>query len=121
MRLRDGGDHVRWFRFLALPTKENDGSIVWPGVIRDITRRKMTEDQEELFRSVIVRAADAILIVENDDPEGRTGKIIYANPAFEGLSGEVRRRVRRAAGRDAEKLPAVARSECPNSGDRRPR
>jgi PAS domain S-box-containing protein len=87
MRMRDGGDHVRWFRFLALPTKESDGSIVWPGVIRDITRRKMTEDQEELFRSVIVRTADAILIVENDDPEGRTGKIIYANPAFEGLSG----------------------------------
>jgi PAS domain S-box-containing protein len=87
MRMRDGGDLVRWFRFLALPTKEDDGSIVWPGVIRDITRRKMTEDQEELFRSVIVRTTDAILIVENDDPDGRSGKIVYANPAFETLSG----------------------------------
>jgi PAS domain S-box-containing protein len=88
MRMRDGGDHVRWFRFLALPTKEDDGSIVWPGVIRDITRRKMTEDQEELFRSVIVRTTDAILIVENEEAEGRTGKIVYANPAFETLSGQ---------------------------------
>jgi PAS domain S-box-containing protein len=87
MRMRDGSDLVRWFRFLALPTKEEDGSIVWPGVIRDITRRKITEDQEELFRSVIVRTTDAILIVENEEAEGRTGKIIYANPAFEGLSG----------------------------------
>jgi PAS domain S-box-containing protein len=86
-RIRDGGDHVRWFRFLALPTKEEDDSIVWPGVIRDITRRKMTEDQEELFRSVIVRSTDAILIVENDGPEGRAGKILYANPAFERMSG----------------------------------
>ena len=87
MRIRDGSDRVRWFRFLALPAKEEDGSIVWPGVIRDITRRKMTEDQEELFRSVIVRTTDAILIVENEGPEGRSGKIIYANPAFETLSG----------------------------------
>ena len=85
-RIRDGTDQVRWFRFLALPTREQDGSIVWPGVIRDITRRKMTEDHEELFRSVVVRTTDAILIVENDDPEGRSGKIIYANPAFERLS-----------------------------------
>jgi PAS domain S-box-containing protein len=87
-RIRDGKDQVRWFRFLALPTKEDDGAIVWPGVVRDITRRKITEDHEELFRSVVVRTTDAILIVENDDPEGRTGKIIYANPAFESLSGQ---------------------------------
>ena len=66
MHLRDGQDHVRWFRFLALPTKEDDGTIIWPGVIRDITRRKMTEDQAELFRSVMVRSTDAILIVENE-------------------------------------------------------
>ena len=87
MHIRDGQDHVRWFRFLALPTKEDDGTIIWPGVIRDITRRKMTEDQAELFRSVIVRSTDAILIVENDGADGRTGTIIYANPAFEHLSG----------------------------------
>ena len=87
MRIRDGSDQVRWFRFLALPTKEDDGSIVWPGVIRDITRRKMMEDQEELFRSVIVRTTDAILIIENEGHEDRVGKIIYANPAFEQLSG----------------------------------
>jgi PAS domain S-box-containing protein len=87
MRIRDGRDQVRWFRFLALPTKEEDGSIVWPGVIRDISRRKMTEDQEELFRSVIVRATDAILIIENEGTQDRVGKIIYANPAFEELSG----------------------------------
>jgi PAS domain S-box-containing protein len=87
MRIRDGSDQVRWFRFLALPTKEDDGSIVWPGVIRDITRRKMTEDQEELFRSVVVRSTDAILIIENEGPQDRIGKIVYANPAFEHLSG----------------------------------
>jgi PAS domain S-box-containing protein len=86
-RIRDGADHVRWFRFLALPTKEEDGSIVWPGVIRDITRRKMTEDQAELFRSIVVRSTDGILIIENEGPEDRTGRIVYANPAFEHLAG----------------------------------
>lgn len=87
MRIRDGEDNVRWVRFLALPTKETDGSITWPGVIRDVTRRKMTEDQAELFRSVVVRSTDAILIVENEGPDTREGKILYANPAFERLSG----------------------------------
>lgn len=87
MRIRDGQDNLRWLRFLALPTMEADGSIIWPGVIRDITRRKMTEDQVELFRSVVVRSNDSILIIENEGFEGRSGTIIYANPAFEQLSG----------------------------------
>ncbi len=86
-RIRDGKDQVRWFRFLALPTKEDDGSIAWPGVVRDITRRKITEDHEELFRSIVVRSSDAILIIENEGPEARRGVIVYANPAFETLSG----------------------------------
>ena len=87
MRIRDGRDNLRWVRFLALPAKEEDGAITWPGVIRDITRRKMIEDQAELFRAVVVRSNDSILIIENEGPEGRSGKILYANPAFEELSG----------------------------------
>jgi PAS domain S-box-containing protein len=87
IRIRDGQDNLRWFRFLALPTKDEDGGLTWPGVIRDITRRKMTEDQVELFRSVVVRSNDSILIIENDGPEDRSAAIIYANPAFEQLSG----------------------------------
>jgi PAS domain S-box-containing protein len=87
MRIRDGQDNLRWVRFLALPTQEADGSITWPGVIRDITRRKMTEDQAELFRSVVVRSNDSILIIENEGADGRSGTIIYLNPAFEQLSG----------------------------------
>jgi PAS domain S-box-containing protein len=86
-RIRDGEDNVRWFRFLAIPSREPDGSITWPGVVRDITRRKLTEDQAELFRSVVVRSTDAILIVENEGPEARQASILYANPAFERLSG----------------------------------
>ena len=86
-RIRDGRDNVRWFRFLAIPTREEDGSINWPGVVRDITRHKLTEDQAELFRSVVVRSTDAILIVENESADARQGMILYANPAFERLSG----------------------------------
>ena len=86
-RMRDGQDNVRWMRFLALPTREEDGTIVWPGVIRDVTRRRITEDQVELFRSIVVRSSDAILIIENEGPEARRGVIVYANPAFEPLSG----------------------------------
>jgi PAS domain S-box-containing protein len=107
MRIRDGQDNLRWVRFLALPTKEEDGSITWPGVIRDITRRKLTEDQAELFRSVVVRSNDSILIVENEGPEGRSGTIIYANPAFEQLSG-------RSAGDLVDQPVAVLRDFQPS-------
>ncbi len=86
-RMRDGQDNVRWLRFLALPAREADGTVVWPGVIRDVTRRRITEDQIELFRSIVVRSSDAILIIENEGPEARRGSIVYANPAFEALSG----------------------------------
>ena len=86
-RMRDGQDNVRWMRFLALPTREADGTVVWPGVIRDVTRRRITEDQVELFRSIVVRSSDAILIIENEGPDARRGSIVYANPAFEALSG----------------------------------
>jgi PAS domain S-box-containing protein len=86
-RIRDGRDDLRWIRFVALPTRGTDGSIDWTGLMRDISRQKVAEDQVELFRSVIVQSAEAILILESDEPSSRNGTIIYANPAFERLSG----------------------------------
>jgi PAS domain S-box-containing protein len=86
-RIRDGRGDLRWIRFIALPSRGEDGAIEWAGMIRDISREKLAEDQVELFKSVIVESSDAILILESDEPETRTGTILYANPAFERLSG----------------------------------
>jgi PAS domain S-box-containing protein len=85
--IRDGHDKLRWVRLTALPSRMEDGSIRWTGVIRDITRQKITEDQAELFRSVVVNSAGAVLIVENDRAEMRNATVVYVNPAFERLSG----------------------------------
>ncbi len=85
-RFRADNDSLRWLRISAMPAPAPDGSVVWTGVVKDVTRSKLAEDQVELFRSIIVRSADAIFIVEHDDPD-QDGVILYANPAFERLSG----------------------------------
>jgi PAS domain S-box-containing protein len=79
-------DALRWIRMTSFPARGDDGSIQWTGVMRDITRQKLTEDRVELFRTMIVQSSDAIVVVENDGLRA-DGSILYANPAFERLSG----------------------------------
>jgi PAS domain S-box-containing protein len=85
-RYRDDLQGLRWLRMTAVPKREPDGSVVWSGVIRDTTRGKVAQDQVELFRSVILRSPDAIFVVEHERSD-QDGVILYANPAFERLSG----------------------------------
>jgi len=85
-RFRDGTEALRWMRATAIPTRRDDGTVHFTGVIRDVTRLKLTEDRVELFRTIVVQSMDAIIVVENDGPKVN-GTIIYANPAFERLSG----------------------------------
>jgi PAS domain S-box-containing protein len=84
---RDGQEHLKWFRQSMIPRREPDGSIVFSGVIRDITREKQAEDQVELLRSVVVRSSDSIIIMETDGTEARNTKILYVNPRFIDLFG----------------------------------
>ncbi len=63
-RVLDGKDRVRWIRQSMMPHPEPDGSILFTGAMRDITREKEAEDQVELLRSVVVRSSDSIAIFE---------------------------------------------------------
>jgi len=85
--MRDGQDRLRWFRESLIPRRETDGTVIFKGVVRDITREKQAEDQVELLRSVVVRSADSIVIMETDATEARKTKIIYVNPEFIELFG----------------------------------
>jgi len=87
-KVRDGHDAIRWIRQSLLPRHEPDGSTIFSGVMRDITREKEAEDEVEMLRSVVIRSTDSIAIFESI-PVGakRNSKIVYVNQKFTDLFG----------------------------------
>jgi PAS domain S-box-containing protein len=86
-RLRDGKNRLRWIRESMMPRREPDGTVVFSGVMRDITREKDAEDQVELLRSVVVRSSDSIGVFETVVSPERGTTILYVNARFVELFG----------------------------------
>jgi PAS domain S-box-containing protein len=86
-RIRDGLDRMRWVRESMMPRREPDGTVVFAGVMRDVTREKEAEDQLEMLRSVVVRSSDSIAIFESTPGDDRRSRIIYVNDRFTELFG----------------------------------
>jgi PAS domain S-box-containing protein len=101
--IRDGMDRMRWIRESMMPRREPDGTVVFSGVMRDVTREKEAEDQVEMLRSVVVRSTDSIAIFESTPGENRQSRIIYVNDRFTELFGQT---INELAGRPIEQLEA---------------
>ena len=86
-QVRDGRDQLIWIRQSLLPRREPDGTIIFSGVMRDITREKEAEDEIEMLRSVVVRSSDSIAIFESDNSPKRNSRIVYVNQKFTELFG----------------------------------
>jgi PAS domain S-box-containing protein len=86
-RIRDGKDRIRTIRQSMMPRREADGTVIFSGVMRDITREKSAEDEVEMLRSVVVRSSDSISIFESTPGPERTSKIVYVNDRFTELFG----------------------------------
>lgn len=73
-------DRTKWLRGHARPMKLADGSILWHGMITDISERKAMEttlaESEERYRRVFEVESDALFLVSLS-----TGKFIDANMA----------------------------------------
>jgi PAS domain S-box-containing protein len=86
-RVRDGRDRVRWIRQSMMPHPQPNGSVLFTGAMRDITREREAEDQVELLRSVVVRSTDSIAVFEtHPGPPART-TFLYVNDRFIELFG----------------------------------
>ncbi|MBB4266207.1 sensor domain-containing protein [Roseospira visakhapatnamensis] len=72
------GGEVRWLSGTSMPTEQPDGTILWDGVLIDITDRKHAEQWLEM---VMNHAADVILTI-NDE-----GIIESSNAASEAVFG----------------------------------
>ena len=86
-RVRDGNDNIAWIRQSMLPRREPDGSIIFSGVMRDVTREKEAEDEIEMLRSVVVRSTDSIAVFESQPGPNRNSKVVYVNQKFTELFG----------------------------------
>jgi PAS domain S-box-containing protein len=80
-RIRFDDGTVRWLLGNARPELQEDGGVLWNGLITDITeRREMGEKFRQLSRAV--EQAPLSIVITNLD-----GNIVYVNPRFTQLSG----------------------------------
>lgn len=72
---------LKWVQGISRPTRQPDGSIVWDGVMLDVSDRKRAEFElewkEALLRSMTDASPLAFLVVDN-----RTDEILYFNHRF---------------------------------------
>jgi PAS domain S-box-containing protein len=85
--IRDGLGRQRRVRQSMLPRREPDGTVIFSGIMRDITRERQAEDRVELLQSVVVRSTDSIVIFEAAPPPSHETKTLYINPRCEELFG----------------------------------
>ncbi len=84
-RQRTHTGEIRWLHCRALPRRLGDNSIIWDGVVADITSRKAAEAEREHLLTAIDQSSEIIVITD------ASGAIQYANPAFERVTGYTRR------------------------------
>ncbi len=76
----DGG--IVWLLGHATPQFFADGSIIWYGYIRDITRPKTIESDQHRLLAILERTSDFIGTAD------ASGKILYLNQAWKQLYGD---------------------------------
>jgi len=79
VRFDDGAVH--WLSGDALPERLDDGSVLWHGVVTDITERKAAEARLRQLSSAVEQAPIAVVITDLQ------GNIEYANPGFTQVTG----------------------------------
>ena len=75
---------LRWRLGEAQPERLADGSILWHGLITDITERKAAEARDHLLVSALEAVGDGVVITDAQ------ARIEWANKAFETLTGYMR-------------------------------
>ena len=82
VRILGKGDRIHWVRVQASPVVRNGGGpALLQGVVRDITEQKEAELERDLLSAAVEQSNSLVIIT---DMEGRT---LYANAAFEVITG----------------------------------
>ncbi|MDO8770494.1 MAG: EAL domain-containing protein [Burkholderiaceae bacterium] len=81
VRICPAGQPQRWLGVRSDPQAQPDGSILWHGILLDITERKGYEERLHITASVFEVAHEGVVIA---DPQGY---ILEVNPAFSTITG----------------------------------
>ncbi len=77
--------NLKWLQCVARPERQENGDILWEGVMVDITDRKLAEkaltESEAKWRSLIQNSSDMMTLLETD------GTIRYHSPSIERILG----------------------------------
>ncbi len=84
-RIHTAGGEVRWLRGSASATEQVDGSVLWNGVLLDITERVQAvhalEHERQFLTAVLDTVAALVLVLDTE------GRIVGFNRACERLTG----------------------------------
>ncbi len=79
VRVRARPREERWIYASSAPRRRGDGTIIWDGVIVDVTERKRAEesvrDRETLLRTVVATITDVLYVTDDE------GRMTLVNPA----------------------------------------
>ncbi|GAB4258905.1 MAG: hypothetical protein Kow0065_08730 [Methylomicrobium sp.] len=75
-RIKTPNGNIKWVLGRAIPQRMADGSILWNGILTDITEKKKIEESLRLSASVFAHAQENIMITDADS------NIVDVNAAF---------------------------------------
>lgn len=87
-RIQTAEGQLKWIRGHSIPEAlRPDGSLVWNGLLMDVTEEKQTQRWLQQLSSAVEQSADMVVITD------RNGIVEYVNPAFERLTGYSRQEI----------------------------
>jgi len=86
-RIQTASGQTKWVQARAMPERQTDGSVLWSGILTDVTSQRQAQDQLRLAASVFQHTQESILITDAQS------SIIDVNQAFCRMSGYSRSEV----------------------------
>jgi PAS domain S-box-containing protein len=96
-RICHGQNQVNWIEARSIPRRQPDGSVLWDGVMIDITERKHAQEEleqskkrQQLMALALSNSANAVILA---DATAKDIPIIYVNEAFTDITGYTQQEV----------------------------
>lgn len=87
-RFKCGDDTYKYVLDRGFILKDENGKAIrMIGAIQDITKQKEEENRLKLLETVFTEAKDSIIITQATSDDNQIPKIVFANPAFDKMSG----------------------------------
>lgn len=80
-QMADAYGDLRWYLVDATPNESDGGSLLWSGVLTDVTDEVAAEEQLRIGSRAVASTPNGVAILDTD------GRVVQTNPAFTSLTG----------------------------------